>query len=214
MEAKVLRELQSHLDELGNVVQATPWEDRAVYGAFLAQTYYYVCHSTRLLALAASRFRFSEEKIHRRFVKHATEEMSHEMLALRDLQQLGMTVDEYPEFPSTRAFYQTQYYMIEHVSPWSFWGYILMLEGLALTRGAWLYDQVRRHHGEAAASFIKVHAAEDIEHMAEAEKALQALPDQERPLVIQQIGHSRFFYSSMLRQCAEYATAQPLCPAA
>jgi hypothetical protein len=50
--------------------------------------------------------------------------------------------------------------------------------------------------------------------MAEADKALQALPDQERPLVIEQIGHSRFFYSAMLRQCAAYAAALPLRPAA
>jgi thiaminase len=214
MEANVLRELQIHLDELDKAVRSTPWGERSVYGAFLAQTYYYVCHSTRLLALAASRFRFSEEKIHRRFVKHATEEMSHEILALRDLKQLGLSLDHYPEFPSTRAFYQTQYYMIEHVSPWSFWGYILMLEGLALTKGPWLFDEITRHHGEGAASFVKVHAAEDVEHMAEAEKALQALPDQERPLVIDQIGHSRFFYSQMLQQCTTYATAQPMCPAA
>lgn len=210
----MLRELQIHLDELDKVVRATPWWDRTVYGAFLAQTYHYVCHSTRLLALAASRFRFSEEKIHRRFVKHATEEMSHEGLALRDLKHLDLSLEQYPEFPSTRAFYQTQYYMIEHVSPWSFWGYILMLEGLALTKGPWLFEEIRRHHGEKAASFVKVHAAEDVGHMAEAEKALAALPDQERPVVVDQIGHSRFFYSSMLRQCSEYAAAQPLCPAA
>jgi thiaminase len=214
MEAKVLRELQIHLDELDQAVRATPWRERSVYGAFLAQTYHYVCHSTRLLALAASRFRFTEEKIHRRFVKHATEEMSHEVLAVRDLANLGLSLSQYPEFPSTRAFYQTQYYMIEHVSPWAFWGYILMLEGLALTKGPWLYNEIQQHHGDKAASFVRVHAAEDVGHMAEAEKALQSLPDQERPIVIDQIANSRFFYCSMLQQCAEFATAQPMRPAA
>src|ERR1700759_4809256 len=168
MEAKVLRELQIHLDELDKAVRNTPWQDRFVYGAFLAQTYHYVCHSTRLLALAASRFRFADEKTHRRFVKHATEEMSHEVLAVRDLNNLGLSLDQFTEFPSTRAFYQTQYYMIEHVSPWAFWGYILMLEGLALTKGPWLYNEIKQHHGEKAASFVKVHAAEDVGHMAEA----------------------------------------------
>lgn len=214
MEVKVLRELQIHLEELDKAVRATPWRDRSVYGAFLAQTYHYVCHSTRLLALAASRFRFTEEKIHRRFVKHATEEMSHEVLAVRDLTNLGLSLDQYPEFPSTRAFYQTQYYMIEHVSPWAFWGYILMLEGLALTKGPWLYNEIQHHHGDKAASFVRVHAAEDVGHMAEAEKALQSLPDQERPIVVDQIANSRFFYCAMLQQCTEFATAQPMCPAA
>jgi thiaminase len=180
-----------------------------VYGAFLAQTNYYVSHSTRLLALAASRFRFSEEQLHRRFIKHATEEMSHETLALRDLKNLGFSLRQFPEFPSTRAFYQTQYYMIEHVSPWSFWGYILMLEGLAVTNGAWLYNEIKQHYGEKAGSFVKVHAAEDVGHMAEAEKAMESLPERERPLVIEQIANSCFYYCSMLEQCATHTVAPP-----
>src|SRR5215813_8139137 len=102
----MFRELQVHLSELSRVIQNVPWHIKAVYGAFLAQTYYYVNHSTRLLALAASRFKSSEEPIHRRFIKHATEEMSHEILALRDLKHLGLSLDNYHEFPSTRAFYQ------------------------------------------------------------------------------------------------------------
>lgn len=203
----MFRELQVHLNELSRVIQNVPWHNKAVYGAFLAQTYYYVNHSTRLLALAASRFKSSEEHIHRRFIKHATEEMSHEILALRDLKNLGLSLESYHEFPSTRAFYQTQYYMIEHVSPWSFWGYILMLEGLALTEGQWLFDEIKQHHGEKAGSFVKVHAIEDVGHMAEAERALTALPDNQRPLVIEQIANSCFYYCAMLEQCKAYAAA-------
>jgi len=206
MEEAMLCELQTYLDELEGVIRATPWQDKAVYGAFLAQTNYYVSHSTRLLALAASRFKMSEDPLHRRFIKHATEEMNHEVLALRDLKSLGLSLKQYPEFPSTRAFYQTQYYMIEHVSPWCFWGYILMLEGLALTKGPWLFNELKQHHGEKAASFVRVHATEDVAHMAAAEKAIQSLPDQERPLVIEQIANSCFYYRAMLQQCAAHAT--------
>jgi thiaminase len=201
----MIAELQIHLNDLGRVVRAVPWHNKRVYGAFLAQTYYYVSHSTRLLALAASRFKSSHEQVHRRFIKHATEEMSHEILALHDLKHLGLALEHYSEFPSTRAFYQTQYYMIEHVSPWSFWGYILMLEGLALTKGNWLLREVTQHHGEDAGAFIRVHAAEDIGHMAEAEKALKSIPDEERPLVIEQIANSCFYYRAMLQQCTTHA---------
>jgi len=197
----MLRELEMHLHDLGRAVQAVPWREKPVYGAFLAQTYYYVRHSTRLLTLAASRFQHSDESTHRRFVKHATEEMSHETLALRDLKHLGFSLEDFAEFPSTRAFYQTQYYMIEHVSPWSFWGYILMLEGLALTKGPWLFNEIQQFHGEKAAGFVKVHAAEDVGHMAEAERALQSLPEREHPLVVEQIANSCFYYCAMLAQC-------------
>jgi hypothetical protein len=89
-----------------------------------------------------------------------------------------------------------------------------MLEGLALTKGPWLFNEIKQHHGEKAASFVKVHAVEDVGHMAEAEKALQSLPDLERPIVIDQIAHSRFFYCSMLQQCAAHTIAEPLRPAA
>lgn len=201
----MLGELHIHLNDLGRIVATVPWHNRRVYGAFLAQTYYYVRHSTRLLALAASRFKPSHEPVHRRFIKHATEEMSHEILALHDLKHLGLSIEHYHEFPSTRAFYQTQYYMIEHVSPWSFWGYILMLEGLALTKGSWLFNEIKRYHGERAGSFVKVHAAEDIGHMAEAEKALKSLPTEEYPGVIEQIANSSFYYRAMLDQCTMYA---------
>lgn len=204
----MLRELQIYLNELDRAFRATPWREQAVYGAFLAQTNYYVSHSTRLLALAASRFRFSEEQLHRRFIKHATEEMSHETLALRDLKSLGFSLRQFPEYPSTRAFYQTQYYMIEHVSPWSFWGYILMLEGLAVTMGPWLHNEIKQHHGEKAGSFVKVHAAEDIGHMADAEKAMQSLPEHERPIVVEQIANSCFYYCAMLEQCTTQAGAR------
>lgn len=203
----MLRELQIHLNALDGVLRATPWQDKIVYGAFLAQTYHYVSHSTRLLALAASRFAASDEPVHRRFIRHATEELSHETLALRDLKNLGLSLERCPEFPSTRAFYQTQYYLIEHVSPWRFWGYILMLEGLAVTAGPWLLDELTRHHGENASSFVKVHVAQDVGHLAKAEKALRAVPDHERPGVLVQIGDSRFHYSAMLEQCTAHARA-------
>lgn len=84
----------------------------------------------------------------------------------------------------------------------------MMLEGLALTKGAWLFNEIKRHHGEKAGSFVKVHAAEDVAHMAEAEKAMQSLPERERPLVVEQIVNSVFYYRAMLDQCTTYGRAQ------
>jgi len=34
----------------------SPWENQSFYAEWLAQTYFYVRHSTRLLCLAAARF--------------------------------------------------------------------------------------------------------------------------------------------------------------
>src|SRR5690606_24416532 len=74
-----------------------PWTSRKVYGDWLAQTYYYVRHSTRLLAAAAARFPLDERgsALHYRFAAHIGEEKRHEQLALHDLQQLGFTLAEF-----------------------------------------------------------------------------------------------------------------------
>ena len=46
-----------------------PWEERAAYADWLAQTYYYVRHTTRLIASAAARFPIDERgnSLHHRF---------------------------------------------------------------------------------------------------------------------------------------------------
>ena len=43
--------------------------------------------------------------------------------------------------------------------------------------------------------------------MAEAEKILTSLPDEERPLVLDQIASSCFYYRAMLEQCSRYTMA-------
>ena len=47
-----MKDLEKRLDELVQVCHSMPWTDEGFYREWLAQTYYYVCHSTRLLALA------------------------------------------------------------------------------------------------------------------------------------------------------------------
>src|SRR5262245_13457821 len=80
-------------------VDSFPWAHREAYAAWLAQTYYYVSHSTRLLALAASRYTVADDAFHLRCLEHLREEKSHEKLATADLKALGKTAREYPEFP-------------------------------------------------------------------------------------------------------------------
>ncbi len=192
--------------ELVESVEQVPWRDKKATAAFLAQTYYYSRHTTRVLALAGSRFDFDNHNVHQRFIRHCAEEMNHERLADRDLASLGYSLKDFPEFPSTRAFYQTHYHTIEHVSPWSIFGYIVALEGLAVAKGEWLYNEIRQHHGEKAASFMKVHAADDIEHVKEAEKILASLPPGEMKNVEQHLETTCFLYRAMLGEVAACAS--------
>jgi thiaminase len=186
------------MKRLAKTIEATDWDDKKKYGAFLAHTYYYVCHSTRLLALAASRFPLNQDKLHYRFLAHISEETRHEILATKDLENLGFKIGDFPETPATQAFYQCQYFQIEHLSSASFLGYVLMLEGLAVEKGAWLCERVTKKHGTKAAAFLKVHANEDIEHLEKAFDQIKHLGEIEKSHVSNNLILSCHLYNAVL----------------
>lgn len=199
--------LHEALASLGEAVEKENWSDRAVYGNFMAQTYYYTRHGTRLLALAGSRFPFAANDIHRRFMKHVHEEMGHEVLAERDLNFIGFRLEDFPELPATQAFYRTQYYLVEHENPWSFFGFILALEGLAVAKGPWLYERVSKEFGEKSGQFLKVHAQEDVDHIQEAERTLEKMDPSAVPGVLSNLELSCYLYRKILEECGKGAGA-------
>ena len=167
----------SCMRRLDQGVQEYPWTQREAYADWLAQTFYYVSHSTRLLATAAGRFPrdASGNALHQRFAKHIAEEDRHELLAEHDIGALGLTLARFPERDSTRMFYETQYYKVEHQDPIVLFGYILPLEAVAVSRGRWVLEQIEPQYGRAAGTFLRVHAQDDVDHLDKAFAALQGL---------------------------------------
>ena len=127
----MLPKYESSVAIMSEGIRNYPWENKRAYAEFLAQTYYYICHSTRLLAASAARFSQEDQGMHKRFLLHTDEENSHELLALRDLQKLGFSIKDFPEMAQTRILYEVQYYKVEHCDPAALMGYILALETLA-----------------------------------------------------------------------------------
>jgi hypothetical protein len=160
--------------EVGAASRAFPWSDRAAYADWIAQTYHYVKHSTRLLAAAAARFPTDEagDALHHRFAKHMAEEKKHELLCLHDLKALDFPLGAFSELPATRMFYASQYFEVEHTDPMALFGYILVLEVTSVREGGWVKDRIVEAHGEKAAAFVRLHSEEDVGHV---EKALRAL---------------------------------------
>jgi heme oxygenase-like protein len=159
------------------VLAELPWGRRGWYANFMAQVYHFVCHSSRLLALVASRIELEDEELHRRFLAHAAEERGHHLLALHDLRAAGFELEQFPELPSTAGFYQSQYYKIEHQDPVAFFGYVLMLEGLGVKRGDEIYKGALDHHGVEGCTFLKVHVDADQDHFAKAVANVGRLPE-------------------------------------
>ncbi len=196
--------LESSVARLGEGLRAFPWRDRQAYGDWLAQTYWYVRHSTRLLAAAAARFGHDDvgNSLHVRFAAHMAEEKRHELLATHDLKALGLSLDAFRERASTRAFYECQYYKIEHVNPVALFGYILALEAMSATHGPWAFGEAAAEHGAGAATFLKLHAHDDEDHVQKAIAMLERIDARGRAEIEQNLEQSTFGYLTLLGEIA------------
>ena len=193
--------LDECLRQLDRSLEEFPWQLKPAYGDWLAQTYYYVSHSTRLLAASAARFPCDERgnAFHHRFGAHIAEEKKHELLCLHDLKVLGLGVRDFPERHTTRMFYEPQYFKVEHQDPLALFGYILPLEAMSVSKGPWILERVHAAHGERASAFLKVHVNDDEDHLAKAFVALEAATEAQRALIEQNLRQTTAGYRAMLR---------------
>lgn len=192
--------LVSILQPTIDVVRQFDWSNKYFYANWTAQTYYIVNHSTRLFSYAAARTPMDRVDFHNRYIKHMTEEKGHENLASTDLKSLGFELSDFPELASTAALYQTQYYWINEVSTYSFFGYLIALEGLAATVGADVRKLLSQTHAANTTKFIKVHSEEDLEHIEEVFQWLEKMPESQLSHVHTNLVRSVHFYGAMLKE--------------
>lgn len=174
---------------------AKTFRDEDFYSNFIAQTYYFVRHSTALLGYALPYLH--NDKLRQIFEHHLGEESRHDLLALKDLEKLHRSLSDHPESPWTQAFYQGQYYRIQFEGGSSLLGYILFLEALAVTLGKEIYEEVNKVHS-GATLFLKVHAEEDITHVARAVSLIESLPEAEQIMIAKNLAHSELLYGALL----------------
>lgn len=189
------------LNNLSAQIQNFPWENRNTYACWLAQTYYFARHTTRLLSLAASKMPLDAQDLHNRFIIHAREEKGHELILLSDLKALNIGNISWPEFHPTALLYQSQYYIIDHENPMIFFGYILGLEALADRFGKLTCEKLENYHGKNATNFIRLHAIEDQKHTKEAIEKINLLPKELSALVATNLERTLLFYSQLLQDC-------------
>lgn len=172
-----------------------PWDSDDFVANFIAQTFYYVCHSERLLCLSMARL--NEKSHYHRFREHLKEESGHDKLAINDLKRLGKVIEQYPELSSTTAMYECQYYKIEHQHPLALLGYIYFLEDLASKVGIKIHEKIERSLG-ISSSFLKVHGEEDVSHVEKAKKLIDSLPQDLQNIIWKNHMQSQHLYFSML----------------
>jgi len=174
------------------------WESPEFYAMWSAQTYYYVRHSTRLFSAAATRCPLDANSVHNRLLHHLAEENGHENLSSADLKNMKLKVKELPELAATQGMYQAQFYWIDHVHPYAFFGYLLALEGIAVHAGPEIYRRSKEAHGERSARFLKVHTEEDVDHLAEVFVWFDKFSEEEKEIVFKNFKLSCKLYCNML----------------
>lgn len=195
----MLPNYQSSVDYMSKAFKEFPWENKLAYAQYLAQTYYYVCHSTRLLAASAARFSQADQGFHNRFLKHTGEETSHELLALRDLQKLGYNIKDFPELAQTRTFYETQYYKIEHIDPIALMGYILALETMAAKELKGTCEKLNALYGRDCVKFLNVHNEEDPDHVDKALEVISKLSQERLEAINHNMEQTAICYADLLQ---------------
>lgn len=206
----MLPNYKSSVANMSDAIRNYPWDSKFAYAQYLAQTYYYICHSTRLLAASASRFSQNDQSMHKRFLKHTDEENSHELLALRDLQKLGYKIQDFPELAQTKTLYEIQYFKIEHCDPAALMGYILALETLAGDDFKWLKEKTTGLYGKECSKFIQVHADEDPDHIEKAVNVIESLNPDRHVQIDMNIEQTAICFVDMLLACKARSLKQTL----
>lgn len=178
---------------LERIRAAFPWDDRAAYVGWLVNTYEYAMKSTRILALTGGRFPLDKTAFSNRFISHAAEEKGHERLLENDLKGLGVDLRNCKPNVIGQAFHQSLYYWIYEGNPVGMFGWVLALEGFAVRNVPAMHEVCLSAHGSKASSFLKVHAAEDEDHLKSAFASIASFSEEENALVAKTLR----FYSQM-----------------
>ncbi len=182
--------------------ESFPWDRREELAVWSAQTYYYTSHITRIMASCAANIKVGDDVIHKFFIRHLSEEMGHQHLAAQDVKALGFDISQIPELPSTRLFYEPQYYK-SIKDPLSFYGFGLMLELLAITGGGKIYQRIRSSGLDS--SFLRVHIKEDESHAPAVENVLKSVSPATQRRIEDNCAQSFLAYDMMLIEIKAFA---------
>lgn len=195
------------MPKMEKLVSEYPFEKREHFLQWMAQTYHFVRHTPKMLCLSFAHAENPETE--KKTMAHLRGEMGHDVLAQRDLKALGVLPGDFPEFPSTKAFWQTQYYWISMRHSTAYLGYALFLECLAAQFGNLIFERVKTSL-KLESSFLKVHYEEDQDHTQEGLTVISQLPQEVQAFIAENFTESFYLYRLILKDCAEAAQSTPV----
>jgi hypothetical protein len=190
--------LDSHINPVLETLNKQSWDDPEFYREYLAQTYYFVTYSCRMLAMAASLTEPARKEFYKRALHHISEEAGHENLALADLKKMGGKLEDHPESAVTRSMWECQFYKIQR-QPTSLLGYVLALEYVS-ARAREVRVRLGQLWGEECVNFARVHADEDPDHVDKAIHQIESLPESERVEIWRNYEQSCRMYALLIEE--------------
>lgn len=195
---------EQNLNHLSDTARTYPWENQQAYASWLANTYHYVCNSTRILALAAAHMPPQLTLLSNRFIAHAAEETGHEKLLERDLKSLGYEPKDFPVSHEMKLYHASLYYWMSPAgNPIGLIGWILSLEGIAAKLGPWGHETTQKIYGTKATNFLRVHAEEDPDHLNKALQAASMFNESQLDLVADSMNMYSQQYAEILKAMAK-----------
>lgn len=140
----------------------------AHYKAVLREIYHYAKEDPQIQALATVYFRGKDRATVKLFLKHATSEIGHDLMALEDLRALGEDISEIPlsnPLPTTISFTAFPFYQIQYQNPIGYLGYLYFLEFISTQAGAEYVGALKKIGIPAQAlTFVREHMTVDVAH--------------------------------------------------
>lgn len=190
----IYNEFMKTMEEFKESTPPSSFKSPKIYHEWLAQTYFFVRHSTALLGFALPYLKNDDLRHH--FEKHIGEETRHDSVALKDLQLMNRDINEFKPLHATEAFYQTQYYKIQFEGGTSLLGYILFLEGIAVHWGKDVYNVVKEHH--KGTHFARIHVSEDPAHLEGALKTINSLSEEQQMAILNNLRFTHHMYETII----------------
>jgi pyrroloquinoline quinone (PQQ) biosynthesis protein C len=148
---------------------------RDIYKEYLRYAFHYVRETSSFTPLAARRMDPKHLKVRKWLLEHSSEEMGHELMALRDLERLGEDKEEIKSsaipvgVTSWTSFF---HYKVSMANPFCAFGVLYFLEGMAQELAPKVLIPIIKNLPDSekkAITFFKEHGELDQEHMKEQE---------------------------------------------
>jgi len=170
---------------------------REEYAAFLGQAYHHVRHTVPLLMACGARLPARHEWLRRAVAEYIEEEIGHEEWILDDLEALGEDRARWAEstpLHATELMVAYAYDGIARISPLSFFGMVLVLEGTSVALATRAAEAIEHSLGlpRTAFTYLRSHGDLDIEHTGFYERLMDRIEDPAEQAVI--VHAARRFY--------------------